>query len=114
MAAQMQEPTYWILASLAGGRRHGYAILGEVDELTDGRVRLKVTTLYAALERLHRDGLIANDGEETVDGRRRRYVVLTKDGAAALADEAERLHTAGRRAAARLHAHGWTAGPVAE
>lgn len=107
VVTRMQEPTYWILTALAGGRRHGYALLGEVDALSDGRVRVKVTTLYAALDRLQREGLVVTDGEEIVDGRRRRYFVLTATGAAALFEEAHRLRVAARSAAARLRAHGW-------
>ena len=106
----MREPTYWILTALVGERRHGYALLREVGELSAGRVKLKVTTLYAALERLHRDGLIVVDGEEVVDGRRRRYYRLTQNGTAALADEATRLEANARHAAERLRAHGWSPG----
>jgi len=110
----MQETTYWILTSLTGGRRHGYALLKEISDLTEGRVGLKVTTLYAALDRLQQRGLIANDGEETVDGRQRRYVVLTADGAAALTFEVRRLADAGRRAAARLQSYGLASASPAE
>ena len=107
MATMLQEPSYWILTALAGGRRHGYAILTEVEDLSDRRVSLKVTTLYAALDRLEREGLIANDGEETVGGRRRRYVVLTEQGASRLADEARRFALHSAKALERLRVHGW-------
>lgn len=107
MVQEMREPTYWILTAMAGGRRHGYALIGEVDALSDGRVRLRVTTLYAALDRLQREGLVVVDGEETVEGRRRRYFRLTADGAAALQAEALRLELRARRARARLRSTGW-------
>ncbi|WP_375387002.1 PadR family transcriptional regulator [uncultured Amnibacterium sp.] len=107
MPHRLQEPTYWILTALTGGRLHGYAILTEAATLSGGRVRLKVTTLYAALARLEREGLIAADGEETVGGRRRRHVVLTDAGAAALAAEAARLDADAREATVRLRSHGW-------
>jgi PadR family transcriptional regulator, regulatory protein PadR len=106
-------PAYWVLTALTEGRRHGYALLGEVTALSDGRVTLKVATLYAALERLQRQGLIAIDGEEIVDGRARRYFRLTGDGAAALSAEATRLEADARHAAERLRQHGWAPAPQA-
>ena len=59
-------------------------------------------TLYAALDRLRSDGLIAADREEIVDGRLRRYYRLTDDGAAALADEVDALRRRTEAAARRL------------
>lgn len=88
---RMNENTFWILTALAGGRRHGYAILRDVDDLTGGTVSLRVTTLYASLERLERDALVQRAGEEIVDGRARRYYELTDDGVRALTLETERL-----------------------
>ncbi len=41
-----------ILLSLAPGPKHGYAILKEVETLSDGRVKLSTGTLYGAIERL--------------------------------------------------------------
>ena len=48
----MSRPAFWILAVLAGGRRHGYQIMREAALSSEGLVTLKPTTLYAALERL--------------------------------------------------------------
>lgn len=87
----MNENTFWILTALAGGRQHGYAILRDVEELTAAKVSLRVTTLYASLERLERDGLVRRAGEEIVDGRARRYYELSDDGIAALTLETSRL-----------------------
>lgn len=87
----MNENTFWILTALAGGRLHGYAILRDVESLTDGAASLRVTTLYASLERLERDGLVCRSGEEIVDGRARRYYELTDDGVRALTLETARL-----------------------
>jgi DNA-binding PadR family transcriptional regulator len=92
----MRESTYFLLAALLDGRRHGYAIIGQVAELSDGRVKLAAGTLYATLDRLTADGLVAADGEEIVNGRARRYYVLTERGAAALRAEAARMATAAR------------------
>ncbi len=98
----MREPTFFVLASLADGRKHGYGIIKDAEELSDGRVRLRVGTLYAALERLSAEGLVAAAGDEVVDGRARRYFELTDSGTASLAAEAERQAQNAARARARL------------
>ena len=68
----MREPTYFLLAGLLDGPRHGYAIAQLARELSDGRVGLSAGTLYGALERLTDQGLIAPVEEVRVGGRRRR------------------------------------------
>ncbi|WP_244255753.1 PadR family transcriptional regulator [Rathayibacter sp. VKM Ac-2760] len=98
----MRETTFWILTALALGRRHGYALLQEIEEQSDGGVRLRVTTLYAALERLESDGLITPDGDERVGGRVRRYFLLTEAGRAALGTEAARMEAGAHRARLNL------------
>ena len=109
MSALLSEPSFWILSSLAAGRRHGYGILQDVAHLSSGATKLKVPTLYATLERLEHTGLIATDGEEVVDGRARRYFTLTDAGTAALDAEAarlaERVRVARERLAARQRPH---------
>jgi DNA-binding PadR family transcriptional regulator len=95
---------FWILTALAGGRRHGYAILREVEQLSASVVSLRVTTLYATLERLERDGLVRRAGEETVNGRSRRYYELTDKGRQSLALETELLAAKLRAASNRLSA----------
>lgn len=99
---EMREPTFFVLASLADGRKHGYGIIKDAEDLSDGRVRLKVGTLYAALERLTAEGLVATAGDEVVDGRARRYFELTDVGTTSLAAEAERQAMNAARARARL------------
>lgn len=100
----MTEAAFWILTALAEGRRHGYAVLGDVERMSGGAVTLRVTTLYASLERLERTGSIRTAGEEVVDGRTRRYYELTEPGRAGLAAEAERLAARARAAQTRLRA----------
>jgi DNA-binding PadR family transcriptional regulator len=104
MAKSMQEPTFLILTALADGPQHGYGIMSDVEQISGGRTRLRAGTLYAALDRLQAEGLIAPDREEVVDGRLRRYYRLTEDGAAALAAEVEALQQRTRIAARRLAA----------
>jgi DNA-binding PadR family transcriptional regulator len=87
----MQEPTFLILAALAGEPRHGYGIVQTVADLSAGEVKLRPGTLYGALDRLTERGLIELDHEEAVEGRLRRYYRLTTDGAGALGAEIERL-----------------------
>jgi DNA-binding PadR family transcriptional regulator len=98
----MQEPTFLILTALAAGAQHGYGIMTDVARISEGRVRLRAGTLYAALDRLKADGLIAGDKEEVVDGRLRRYYRITDEGAAALAEEVRRLRSNTAVAALRL------------
>lgn len=104
----MQQPTFLVLTALGSGPLHGYGILREVDDLSGGRATLRVGTLYAALDRLAGEGLVAVDSEEVVNGRMRRTYRLTGAGAAALSAEADHLHSladqARRRLASRLAA----------
>ena len=100
----LQEPTFLILTSLAEGRKHGYALIKDAEALSGGRVTLKVGTLYAALERLEKEGLVALAGEEIESGRLRRYFQLTEEGAGTLAEEVERMRSLSRQAATRLRA----------
>jgi PadR family transcriptional regulator PadR len=99
---QMQEPTFLILAALADGKKHGYGLITEASEMSDGRVQLKVGTLYAALDRLAKEGLVARAGDEISDGRLRRYYELTGEGQTALTEEVERMQALARQATARL------------
>ena len=84
----MTGQAFFVLTALAAGPRHGYGVVGEVDELSQGRVRLKVGSLYGVLDRLADDRLIEPDREETRDGRLRRYCRITSDGRQALTEEA--------------------------
>lgn len=77
-----------MLTALADGSRHGYGIVGEVAELSQGRVKLKIGSLHGVLDRLAGEGLIEPDRDEAHDGRLRRYYRLTRDGRVALAEEA--------------------------
>ncbi len=91
MSDPLREPTFLILAALAPQPLHGYAIIGEVDALSEGRLSLRPGTLYGALDRLAEEGLVEPDHEEIVEGRLRRYYRLTDPGAGVLAEEAQRL-----------------------
>ncbi len=98
----MREPTYYILASLMDGPRHGWGIVQETKELSQGRVRLTAGTLYGALDRLRAEGFVEEDHEEIVNGRCRRYYRLTSLGRQLLEEEAAHLAAAARVVQERL------------
>lgn len=98
----MQEATFLILTALAAGSQHGYGIISDVEQISDGRVRLRAGTLYAALDRLRLDGWIAIDREEIVDNRLRRYYRITPEGAEHLRAEAARVQANAAAALDRL------------
>ena len=107
MAAKpMTGQAFYVLTALADGPRHGYGIVGEVADLSQGRVKLKIGSLYGVLERLAAEGLIEPDREEAHDGRLRRYYRLTRDGRRALAEEAELRAATARVVRARLRLTG--------
>jgi PadR family transcriptional regulator, regulatory protein PadR len=98
----MTGQAFFVLTALADGPRHGYGIVGEVAELSGGRVQLKIGSLYGVLERLAAEGLITPDREEAHDGRLRRYYRLTQHGRDALAEEADLRAATARVVRARL------------
>jgi len=98
----MTGQAFFVLTALADGPRHGYGIVREVTELSQGRVKLKIGSLYGVLDRLSADRLIEPDREEAHDGRLRRYYRLTRDGRGALAEEAELRAATARVVRARL------------
>jgi PadR family transcriptional regulator, regulatory protein PadR len=71
---------FFVHTALADGPRHGYCIVRDVAELSQGRVRLKTGSLYGVLDRLAAEGLIEPDRDEAHDGRLRRYYRLTTGG----------------------------------
>jgi DNA-binding PadR family transcriptional regulator len=85
-------PVFHVLLALADGEKHGYAILKEVGERTEGRVQLSTGTLYAIIKRLLNDGLIEEiDERPDDDDERRRYYGLTAFGKQVAVAEAERM-----------------------
>ncbi len=100
------------LTALVDEPRHGYGIVQEVDRLSEGRVQLKIGTLYGVLDRLAAEGLVALDREEVQQGRLRRYYRLTDEGARALQEEAARMAANARTATARLRARAAGGAPL--
>jgi DNA-binding PadR family transcriptional regulator len=102
MSKPLHEPTFLILTALLAGPLHGYALLTEVHKVSGGRVSLRVGTLYAALDRLTAEGLVAVQSEEVVSGRLRRTYHVTAAGSDAVSTEVDRMATLARAARSRL------------
>jgi DNA-binding PadR family transcriptional regulator len=93
----LTEATYFIMLSLSHEPRHGYAIMKDVQTLSEERVILSTGTLYGALKRLLSQGWIerVDKEEEKRDrvgsGRIRKAYALTKLGRRILETEISRL-----------------------
>jgi DNA-binding PadR family transcriptional regulator len=98
----LREPTFLILAALAAAPLHGYGIIQAVDELSQGRVRIRAGTLYAALDRLVTEGSLIVDHEEVVESRLRRYYRITDAGLEVLRSGVEHLEANARAARCQL------------
>lgn len=85
-----------ILLALADERngKHGYAVAREVEESTEGQIRLGPGTLYGSIQRMLEADLIEERRlRGTGEDERRRYYRITQLGRRALALELERLTT---------------------
>ncbi len=90
-----------VLLALADGEKHGYAVMREVEQMTDGEVTMGPGTLYGSIKRMLSAGLVEETDERPdpeMDDERRRYYRTTGFGARVLTAETERLerlvHTA--------------------
>ena len=99
----LTEPVLLILISLAQGPQHGYALMKDIEALSEGRVRLSTGTLYGALARLLDDGWIARFAQDDTSREKQAYR-LTATGRKHLNLELERMKGLTRAAAARLRA----------
>jgi DNA-binding PadR family transcriptional regulator len=91
----LTEATFFILLSLAPAPKHGYAIMKEVELLSNGRVRLSTGTLYGAIKRLLESGWIrrVEEPQEGASGRERKAYELSEYGRRVLEGETERLRS---------------------
>lgn len=85
---------------------HGYGLIEEVHVLSSRQLKLRIGTLYGALDRLTEEGLVRVSREEVVSGRLGRYYEINDHGAAALAAELSRMRQAADLAESRLCAKG--------
>ena len=96
-----------LLAALEAGPKHGYAVRESLRELTDGTFDLPTGTIYPALHRLERAGLIAGEWQIPEQGRRRRVYRLTARGRRALREERGGWTTFSAAVSAVLGAEPW-------
>ena len=85
---------FHILLALAEEARHGYGIKLDVERRTDRRITLGSGTLYVAIQRLEKEGLVKGSRRKATSGReklRRRYFALTDPGRQALRRELTQL-----------------------
>lgn len=80
-----------VLLTLLDGPQHGYGIKLAIEERTHGEVSLGSGTLYQAIQRLEREGLIAAARTESADARRGRSYRLQPTGRAAVQAHLQRL-----------------------
>lgn len=97
----LSEPVLLILLSLSEQPRHGYSILKDVEEISDGRVVLSTGTLYGALRRLLDDRWIERFQEDEVSRDRQAYR-LTPKGRQNLLTEVTRMKQLTRLASLRV------------
>ena len=85
-----------ILLALADGEKHGYAVMREVESMTDGAVTMGPGTLYGTVKKMLNAGLIEETDERPdpeMDDQRRRYYRASGLGASVLDAETERLES---------------------
>jgi DNA-binding PadR family transcriptional regulator len=99
--------TLHILLALRDGEKHGYAIMREVEDMSDGAVKMGPGTLYGSIKRMLADGFLEETAERpdpALDDQRRRYYRLTGLGEQVCDAEVMRLTAlvkkAGKRPAA--------------
>lgn len=93
---QLPAASLHVLLALLDGDKHGYAVMRDVERLSDGAVRMGPGTLYGTIKRLVADGLIeevTGDPAGPADDERRRYYRLTGAGERVAAAEVARLRT---------------------
>ena len=92
---------FHILLALTTSHRHGYGIIRDIEERTEGALRLGTGTLYTALARLEALALVGESDRRAPaheDDERRRYYRLTPLGRAVLKAETARLEALLRHA----------------
>ena len=94
-----------LLATLAAGPKHGYAIIDALRQESGGAFDLPEGTIYPALHRLEGAGSIKSEWS-TDSGRRRRVYVLTRKGERALGEKTEAWNAFSRAMTAALRSAG--------
>ncbi|HET8669744.1 MAG TPA: PadR family transcriptional regulator, partial [Candidatus Saccharimonadales bacterium] len=84
---------FHILLALSDGERHGYGIMKQVEDDSQGKVNMGAGTLYGSLKRMLDAGLVKESGKRVdpeMDDQRRIYYQITGVGTKALAAELDR------------------------
>ena len=102
-ARRLTEPVLLILMSLADQPRHGYALMKDIESLSQGRVRLSTGTLYGALHRLLENRSIERFEQQDTSREKQAYR-LTVVGRRQLEMELDRLRQLTRAGMSRLRA----------
>jgi transcriptional regulator len=76
-----------ILKTLALEPMHGYGVGLRIEQMSGGVFQVNAGSLFPALTRLERDGLIKGDWQATENNRQAKYYTLTKSGRASLKRE---------------------------
>jgi PadR family transcriptional regulator, regulatory protein PadR len=76
-----------ILKTLALEPMHGYGISVRIEQMSKGVFRLSAGSLFLAIQRLERDGLIDGEWKPTENKRRAKYHALTQKGRTRLNNE---------------------------
>ena len=95
-SSTLSRTAFHVLLAIGPEERHGYAIMQEIERMTDGATRLGPGGIYTTIRRLLDDGLIEECDERPdpdLDDQRRRYYRLTGAGRAAVSAEVRRLDT---------------------
>ena len=82
----LTEATFYIMLTLMEPR-HGYAVMQQVEKISEGTIKVGPGTLYGVFSRLEKEGLILKVKEE----ERRKYYLLTQKGKKVLSDQVKRL-----------------------
>jgi DNA-binding PadR family transcriptional regulator len=92
--------TFYILFALAGGDKHGYAIMREARTISEGNFEIGPATLYTTIQRLLESDWIAEIASPEESDSRRRYYTLTQLGKSALQGELQRMESMVRKSKA--------------
>jgi len=101
----LTQPVFHILLALADEERHGYGIMQDVAQQTEGALQLGPGTLYGCLKRMLAAGLVEESEERpdpALDDERRKYYRMTPFGNRVVRAEAQRLAGAVTAAMSKL------------
>jgi DNA-binding PadR family transcriptional regulator len=101
----LTQPVFHILLALADEERHGYGIMQDVAQQTEGGLQLGPGTLYGCLKRMLASGLVEESEERpdpALDDERRKYYRMTPFGKRVVRAEAQRLAGAVTTAMSKL------------